>query len=40
MWQGQVSNYTIFESFFTTIKDEFEIIEGRIRDPEQLLGRS
>jgi putative transposase len=35
--QGQLLGNAVVESFFATLKDELEILDGLIRDPEQLL---
>jgi putative transposase len=35
--KGNCWDNAVVESFFATLKDELEILDGLIRDPEQLL---
>jgi len=36
--RGNCWDNAVVESFFATLKDELEILDGLIRDPEQLLA--
>jgi transposase InsO family protein len=35
--KGNCWDNAVVESFFVTLKDELEILDGLVRDPEQLL---